>query len=79
MTTAPVGDVDVKHVAYLTDRVRLADGEPQIYDTQVHRANGQWQARNLDDPEHVDARRQTLGLEPLVEYLSYFDQPDRSA
>jgi hypothetical protein len=76
MTAAPVGDVDVRHVAYLTDRVRLANGEPQIYGTQVHRANGQWQARNLDDPEHVDARRYTMGLETLVEYLSYFDQPD---
>lgn len=79
MTTAPVGDVDVRHVAYLTDRVRLANGDPQIYGTQVHRANGQWQPRNLDDPEHVDDRRHTMGLEPLVEYLSYFDQPDRSA
>jgi hypothetical protein len=79
MTTAPVGDVDVRHVAYLTDGVRLANGEPQIYGTQVHRATGQWQPRNLDDPEHVDDRRHAMGLEPLVEYLSSFDQPDRSA
>jgi hypothetical protein len=47
MTTAPVGEVDARHVAYLTDRVRLANGEPQIYGTQVHRANGQWQPATL--------------------------------
>jgi hypothetical protein len=29
----------VRHVAYLTDRVRLANGEPQIYGTQVHRTS----------------------------------------
>jgi hypothetical protein len=39
MTTAPVGDVDVRHVAYLTDGVRLANGESQIYGTQVHRTS----------------------------------------
>jgi hypothetical protein len=64
MTTAPVGEVHARHVAYLIDRVLLANGQAQIYGTQVHLANGQWQARNLDDPEHVDVRRQAVGLDP---------------
>lgn len=76
MTAAPEGEVNARHVAYLTDRVRLANGEPQIYGTQVHLDAGSWQPRNLADPDHVDDRRLAVGLEPLTEYLSWFDKPD---
>jgi hypothetical protein len=29
------GEADPKHLAYLTDRVRMAEGRPQLYGTQV--------------------------------------------
>ena len=75
MTAAPEGEVDPRHVAYLTDRVRLAYGQAQIYGTQVHLDDGRWQPRDLDDPDYVEDRRLAVGLEPLTEYLSWFDQP----
>ena len=66
------GEARLLEFAYLTDRVLLAEGRPQVYGTQVIRRDGAWQARNLRDPEGVDLRRETAGLGPLAEYLERF-------
>ena len=66
------GEATMREFAYLTDRVLLAEGRPQVYGTQVARRGGAWQARNLRDPEGVDLRRETAGLGPLAEYLEGF-------
>ena len=75
MTEAAAGEVSRSEVAYLTDRVRLAAGELQVYGTQVHLDDGRWQPRDLDDPEHVDERRFAMNLEPLADYLLHFENP----
>jgi hypothetical protein len=67
------GEATVRELAYLTDRVLLAEGQPQVYGTQVSRRDGQWGPRDLREPEGVDARRQAAGLEPLADYLRRFD------
>lgn len=70
------GEASLLEYAYLTDRVLLAEGRPQVYGTQVTRQDGTWVARDLRDPELVDERRAAAGLEPLAEYLERFgDQP----
>jgi hypothetical protein len=61
-------------VAYLTDRVLLAEGKPQEFGTQATGENGQWVPRLLRDPETVDQRRAAVPLEPMVEYLARMTQ-----
>jgi len=66
------GEARRRELAYLTDRVLLAEGKPQVYGTQVTRRGDAWSPRNLGDPDGVDARRATADLEPLAEYLGSF-------
>jgi hypothetical protein len=67
------GEARMRELAYLTDRVLLAEGQPQAYGTQVTRQGGAWVPRNLRDPDGVDERRAAAGLGPLTEYLRRFD------
>jgi len=69
MQRAPKGDVAPTSVAYLTDRVRLAEGKKQLYGTQVERQDGRWQVRPVEDPAKLDERRQSVGLPPIADYL----------
>lgn len=60
-----------EHVGLLTDRVRVNTGRPQLYGTQRD-FNKLQQAyiKDLEDREHVNERRATLGMETLEEYLN---------
>jgi hypothetical protein len=55
------GDVPGRHLAYLTDRVRAAEGRPQVYGTQGSPA--------YDDVTRaaVNARRKQVGLPSMAE------------
>lgn len=74
MTKLPADEVSPTDLAYLTDRVLLAEGKNQLYGTQIYEVNGKWEARSLEDPEHVDERRKKLGLQPLAEYIKIIEQ-----
>ncbi len=67
------------NLAYLTDHVLLARGEPQMYGTQVtvDDLRGLASPRTLRDPENVDARRRAVGLGPLADYLRGFEPGHR--
>lgn len=54
------------HWAYLTDRVRVAEGRPQVYGTQFH---GALQPLPIEDETRVDERRAEVGLPPLAEHV----------
>ncbi|MFN2549913.1 MAG: DUF6624 domain-containing protein [Myxococcales bacterium] len=63
------GEVSAKDIAYLTDRVLLAEGKPQRFGTQFQKNEaGQWVPKTLEDPGHVDDRRRSAGLEPIADY-----------
>ncbi|MFD7861327.1 DUF6624 domain-containing protein [Streptomyces sp. NPDC059783] len=64
------GDALPRHVAYLTDRVLVAAGEPQLYGTQyTDDGNGSnLRLQPVADPDRLDERRAAMGLEPAVEY-----------
>jgi len=64
------GEASPSEVAYLTDRVLLAEGQPQEYGTQLSGRDGRWQPRQLRDPGAVDKRRAAAGLGPLADYLA---------
>ena len=63
-------DASPGDLAYLVDRVRVAEGKPQVYGTQVEGdENGNPVPRTpIEDPEHVDERRAAVGLGTLEEY-----------
>jgi hypothetical protein len=68
---ARAGRVPRWHAAMLEDRIRVLEGRPQIYGTQVE-ADHEGRARpcELLDPENVEARRAEVGLPPLAERLA---------
>ena len=60
-----------EHVAFLTDRVLVAEGRPQVYGTQFdYDENACPVPGNIDNQEEVDIRRAKVGLIPLDEYLA---------
>jgi hypothetical protein len=56
-------------LACLTDRVLLASGASQIYGTQMTARDWRYVACRLRDPETVDDRRASVGLDPIEAYL----------
>ncbi len=63
------GQAAAEHMAYLTDRVRVAEKQKQVYGTQLHYAGGRLEPEPIADEAHVDSRRQAVGLPPLAKYL----------
>jgi hypothetical protein len=64
-----LGDASPSDLAYLTDRVLLASGKPQIYGTQFTALDGRFVACRLRDSETVNDRRASVGLETLEAQL----------
>src|SRR6516225_2415670 len=64
------GEATNAQVAYLTDRVLLAEGKPQEFGTQTTGRNGQWVPCDLRDPGHVDQRRAAMSLGSLADNLA---------
>lgn len=63
-----------QHLAYLEDRIAIYKGNKQIYGTQIGRNEKtmEFYVLPLEDPENIDKRRSSIGLEPFGEYLSSF-------
>lgn len=58
-------------LAMLEDRVALGEGKKQIYGSQVMKiGSGDFYLRPMIDPDNVDKRRASVGLEPIAEYLA---------
>lgn len=68
------GSLPGQSYALLLDRVRIGQGERQIYGTQIvpptDWVDGQPAAYPTDDDAGLDARRAEVGLPPLAEYLA---------
>ncbi|HXD09489.1 MAG TPA: DUF6624 domain-containing protein [Anaerolineales bacterium] len=63
------------HLAYLTDRILALEGKPQIYGTQGRsQENGVIVPYLIEDEEHVNERRQALGLESMEEYFKEMNE-----
>ena len=68
MVAAPAGEVAPEDMAFLTDRVLLAEGKKQRYGTQFKKVGGHYVPQPLEDEANVDVRRKKLGLSTLAEY-----------
>jgi hypothetical protein len=69
MQALPPGEVEPRHLAYLTDRVLVGRGKKQKYGTQAEFRDGKAVPSPIDEEAAVDERRKVVGLEPLAEYL----------
>jgi hypothetical protein len=64
------GDASPGNLAYLEDRVAVAQGRPQLYGTQMGcRKKGPVPATPIEDPAGLDERRAEAGLPPHAEYV----------
>ena len=62
------GDASPANLAYLTDRVRMHRGEPQLYGTQYrYFPDTGLVMHEVADPERLDERRASVGLGPHAE------------
>ncbi len=68
MTAMPEGEVELSSLAYLTDRVLLAEGKPQRFGTQFAMVNGAIDMQRCEDPENVNERRAKMGLDTIEAY-----------
>jgi hypothetical protein len=62
------GQAPAEQIAYLTDRIRVAKGQKQLYGTQLEIVASRIEPYPIEDEAKVDVRRKTVGLPPLSEY-----------
>ena len=62
-------DASPTNLAYLTDRVKVAAGEKQVYGTELEEKDGTVVPAAIADEANVDVRRKEVGLPPLAESL----------
>lgn len=65
---AAKGEARPQDAAMMEDRILLHQGKKQIYGTQISNK----EPYPIEDEENVDARRASVGLGPMAEYLRYF-------
>ncbi|OGC57629.1 hypothetical protein A3H26_02855 [candidate division WWE3 bacterium RIFCSPLOWO2_12_FULL_36_10] len=73
-----VSDVKRANIAYLDDRLRVSDGKPQFYGTQLqkNKATGNWEFCEIKDRVNVNERRKEMGLGTIEDYIEDFLSQD---
>jgi len=75
MRVQAADEVSPANIAYLEDRVRVGEGRSQLYGTQFYADEAEnFGPRPIEDPDHVDERRQAVGLQPLSDYARDVEQ-----
>ncbi|RXG13328.1 hypothetical protein DSM03_10498 [Leeuwenhoekiella aestuarii] len=68
------GNTPPHFLALLQDRIEIRNDRPQTYGSQVGRTEtGESFVAPMIDPDHVDERRASIGLDSMESYLSNFD------
>lgn len=63
-----LGEAEPWHLAYLTDRCLVHQGEPQLYGTQYVKDEQGLHPSPIAVPDRLDARRAEVGLGPHAEH-----------
>jgi len=68
------GEIESSNVALLEDRILMREGKKQIYGTQLiwNEKSGKYELYAVEDEEHLDILRLSVGLPPIAEYLKSF-------
>lgn len=69
----PAGEVRPSAYALFFDRLALHDGRSQRYGTQTECRNGRVVMSKAEEPDRLDKRRASVGLEPIAEYMDRFE------
>ncbi|MCG2583279.1 DUF6624 domain-containing protein [Massilia sp. TS11] len=70
---AEANELALDLLALAEDRVRMNEGAPQLYGTQLRGdASGKLHLYPVEDPENIDVRRSRVGLGPHADYLARF-------
>jgi hypothetical protein len=64
------GEVPLRHVAYLTDAVRVGAGRKQLFGTKFRKRGGDLVPCPIERASEVDERRRAMDLEPLGAYAA---------
>ena len=64
------GKISGKYYANFYDRIELYEGRKQLYGTHLFPTKTGWQAKYLMDPETVNERRKSLGLQSLEDWIT---------
>lgn len=70
MNHLPDGEVSKRNIAYLTDRVMVAERGIQRYGTQFDDRGGYIVLIPVEDLEHLDELRKQMCMEPMEEYIA---------
>jgi len=68
MKELPEGEISKRNIAYLEDRVLVAQSKPQLYGTQFYDEGDKLFVREIEDRPNLDPRRELMGLEPFAKY-----------
>lgn len=68
------GGVTGQEVALLTDRVRISNGQPQVYGTQADIINNEVIFKPIENRKEVDDRRAEMGIPPLDFYKRLMEE-----
>lgn len=63
---AAAGEASAADLAYLEDRVRMHAGQPQLYGTQFVHDGQELRPHPIEDLEHLDQRRASVGMGPFA-------------
>lgn len=66
------GNFDLIWIAYMTDRDLVHQGKPQLYGTQLTTIDGITAFDPIEDIEHLDERRASMGLGSIASYMAIY-------
>lgn len=66
------GLFDLSWIAYMTDRDLIHQGKPQLYGTQLTTIDGITAFDPIEEIEHLDERRASMGLGPIADYMKLY-------
>jgi hypothetical protein len=71
---ATAGELPIRYVAMLVDRILMRKKLPQLYGSQLTDESGTLAVYPMEDPQHVDERRAAAGMVPVsfCAYISMF-------
>jgi len=64
------GSIQQSSLALLTDRVKINQGMLQVYGSQLECRDGAYRPKPVENPETLDERRASVGLQPFDEYAA---------
>lgn len=70
----PSGEITLNNIAYLEDRLLVAEHKPQLYGTQFQGTGADLRPQPIGDESHVNQRRKKMGLGTLEEYTNLMQE-----